>query len=213
MQIKEVEALVGISQKNIRFYEKEGLLAPRREAANGYRNYAEDDVQRLRRIKLLRKLDVPLDEIHDMLDGKLTLADGMRRHLTTLDERRKNLETAHSLCAELTEQPGLLENLDAAAHLEKMQALEQKGVRFMDIHNQDKKKKYHSAWIAAAVFIALMLAVEGLMGWTLSLDPPPLGVSLLILGAPLVFVGGAVLALWQRIKEIRRGESDAYRNY
>lgn len=81
MQIKEVEALVGISQKNIRFYEKEGLLAPRREAANGYRNYAEDDVQRLRRIKLLRKLDVPLDEIHDMLDGKLTLADGMRRHL------------------------------------------------------------------------------------------------------------------------------------
>ena len=38
MQIKQVETLVGMTQKNIRFYEKEGLLAPRREAGNGYRN-------------------------------------------------------------------------------------------------------------------------------------------------------------------------------
>ena len=31
MRIKEVEDLVGITKKNIRFYEKEGLLTPRRE--------------------------------------------------------------------------------------------------------------------------------------------------------------------------------------
>ena len=37
MKINEVEALVGITRKNIRFYEAEGLLSPRRNSQNGYR--------------------------------------------------------------------------------------------------------------------------------------------------------------------------------
>ena len=53
MKINEVEALVGITKKNIRFYEAEGLLAPRRNSENGYRDYGETEVEILRRIKLL----------------------------------------------------------------------------------------------------------------------------------------------------------------
>ena len=94
MRIKEVEARVGLSAKNIRFYEKEGLLAPRRQAGNGYRDYDEGELSTLRRIKLLRKLDVPLEEIKAMLAGTLTLDEGMRRHLVTLESRQKNLDTA-----------------------------------------------------------------------------------------------------------------------
>ena len=37
MKINEVEALVGITKKNIRFYEAQGLLSPRRNSQNGYR--------------------------------------------------------------------------------------------------------------------------------------------------------------------------------
>ena len=59
MRINEVEALVGITKKNIRFYEAEGLLTPRRNSENGYRDYGDADVAVLRRIKLLRKLGVP----------------------------------------------------------------------------------------------------------------------------------------------------------
>ena len=36
MKINEVEALVGITKKNIRFYEEQGLLSPRRNSENGY---------------------------------------------------------------------------------------------------------------------------------------------------------------------------------
>ena len=60
MKINEVEALVGITRKNIRFYEAEGLLCPRRNSQNGYRDYGNAEVEALRRIKLLRKLGVPL---------------------------------------------------------------------------------------------------------------------------------------------------------
>ena len=56
LKINEVEALVGITRKNIRFYEAEGLLSPRRNSQNGYRDYGETEVEVLRRIKLLRKL-------------------------------------------------------------------------------------------------------------------------------------------------------------
>ena len=37
MTIREVEQQLGMTRANIRFYEKEGLLSPRRES-NGYRD-------------------------------------------------------------------------------------------------------------------------------------------------------------------------------
>lgn len=52
MKINEVEAAVGVTKKNIRFYEEEGLITPSREPGNGYRSYSQADVERLHRIKL-----------------------------------------------------------------------------------------------------------------------------------------------------------------
>ena len=94
MKINEVEALVGITRKNIRFYEAEGLLSPRRNSQNGYRDYGETEVEVLRRIKLLRKLGLPLEEIRQMQHGAYTVGDGMRRHLVSLERERQNLEAA-----------------------------------------------------------------------------------------------------------------------
>jgi len=37
MKINQVEELVGITKKNIRFYEEQGLLNPERNPENGYR--------------------------------------------------------------------------------------------------------------------------------------------------------------------------------
>ena len=66
MKINEVEAQVGITKKNIRFYEEQGLLAPRRNSENGYREYGPHEVEQLRQIKLMRKLGVSLEEIRKM---------------------------------------------------------------------------------------------------------------------------------------------------
>lgn len=213
LQIKEVEALAGVTRKNIRFYEKEGLLAPRRQAGNGYRDYTEEEVDRLRRIKLLRKLDVPLEEIGAMLAGRLTLAQGMRRHLVTLERRQENLAAARALSERLVQEPGLLEGLDAAAYLAELAGLEEKGVRFIDVKQQDKKTRTRGALIAAGVFLGLMALLEALMAWALTTEPAPLPIALLILGIPPVFVVGALLALRQRLREIERSEIDAYREY
>lgn len=47
MKINEVEALVGVTRRNIRSYEKEGLLAPARNSQNGYREYGEAGAETL----------------------------------------------------------------------------------------------------------------------------------------------------------------------
>jgi len=93
---------VGITKKNIRFYEEKGLLSPSRNSENGYRDYGEAEVAALRQIKRMRKLGVPLEEIRRMQAGG-TVADGMRRHLVTLERERRNLDEAARLCTLLKE--------------------------------------------------------------------------------------------------------------
>ena len=39
MNIAEVEKLTGMSKQTIRFYEKEGLVSPKRNQENQYREY------------------------------------------------------------------------------------------------------------------------------------------------------------------------------
>lgn len=73
MKINEVEQAVGITKKNIRFYEQQGLLNPSRNASNGYRDYTDEDVNVLRQIKLLRKLGIPIEDIKKLQNNYLTL--------------------------------------------------------------------------------------------------------------------------------------------
>ena len=208
MKINEVEQLVGVTQRNIRFYEKEGLLSPGR-TDNGYRDYGEADVEALRKIKLLRKLDVPLEEIRRMQQGTLTLTDGVRRHIIQLERAQDNLATMRSLCQELAESGEQLASLDAGRWLEKMERMEEGGTQFMNIRKNDIVTRYGGTVAAALVFVALMV-------WGLTVEPaeaPPLGLMLFLLAIPGVVIIGVLLALWQRIKQIRGGEEDAASKY
>ena len=215
MKINEVEQLVGVTKRNIRFYEKEGLLSPGR-TDTGYRDYGEEDVEALRKIKLLRKLDVPLEEIRRMQQGTLTLTDGVRRHIIQLERAQDNLATMRSLCQELAESGEQLASLDAGRWLEKMERMEEGGTQFMNIRKNDIVTRYGGTVAAALVFVALMGGLIALMVWGLTVEPaeaPPLGLMLFLLAIPGVVIIGVLLALWQRIKQIRGGEEDAASKY
>lgn len=208
---------MGVTKKNIRFYEQEGLLCPRRNSENGYRDYGEADVEALRRIKLLRKLGVPLEEIRRMQSGSHTLGDGMRRHLVTLAREQKNLEQAAKLCASLQDRDEVLDSLDAGAMLERLEEMEREGTTFMDKQKNDFKPFRYAAPIAAAAVMAVLMgALIWLFVWAMETDPqgaPPFPLFLLLVAIPAVVILGVAAALFLRIREIRKGEEDDARKY
>ena len=205
MKINEVEAQVGITKKNIRFYEEQGLLSPKRNSENGYRDYGPKEVAALRQIKLLRKLGVPLEEIRRMQAGRSTVADGMRRHLVTLEREQRNLEQSMQLCRLLKDREERLDTLDAGALLEEMERLEREGTTFQDKQRLDTRP----VRCAAAVAMALII-------WGFSTDPESAPPLVLVVGLALIpgtVIFGVLLALYQRLREIQTGEEDDAKNY
>lgn len=216
LKINEVEALVGITKKNIRFYEAEGLLAPRRNSDNGYRDYGEAEVETLRRIKLLRKLGVPLEDIRQMLSGAHTVGDGMRRHLVTLERERQNPDAAARLCGELADCQERLADLDAAALLEQMAEMEQSGTTFQNKQSQDIRARYVAPVAVTVLMVLLMLGLIWLFLWAFETDPagaPPLPLLAVFIAVPTVVALGVIVSLVQRIREIGRREIDDARQF
>ena len=211
MKINEVEALVGITKMNIRFYEAEGLLTPRRNSENGYRDYGEVEVETLRRIKLLRKLGFPLEEIRQMQTGSRTVGDGMRRHLVTLEREQENLRSAAQLCAGLTDCAEKLDALDAQSLLEKMEEMEQSGTTFQNKQSQDIRVRYVAPVVVTVLMVLLMLGLIWLFLWAFETDPagaPPLPLLAVFVAVPAFVALGVIISLVQRIREIGRRELD-----
>ena len=62
MRIGELADRVGVSTDTVRFYERSGWLPRASRRDNAYRDYGEPDVEHLRLLIELRRLDVPLDD-------------------------------------------------------------------------------------------------------------------------------------------------------
>lgn len=116
MTIKEIEQLAGMSRANIRFYEQEGLLNPVR-TANGYRDYSEEDLEILKRIRLLRSLHVPLEEIKAMAAGDRNLKEVMEEQILRLETEISQNAEARELCRAIFREGCSYAALQADAYL------------------------------------------------------------------------------------------------
>ena len=214
MKIKQVEELVGVSRKNIRFYEEQGLLSPGR-ADNGYREYDENDVLQLKRIKFLRKLNVPIPQIQRLLEGTLSPADCFRQHMTDLDRKASDIREARIIAQRALDQNAqTLEELDIDSCLTVMAQKEQEGVRFMDLNKTDiHRKKSLGAIIGGGIMILLMGLIIWLVLWANRQDPLPPVLLLIVLAVPAAVVFGVIAVLIQRLKEIQGGEEDDAAQY
>lgn len=137
MNINELERHTGVSKQNIRFYEKKGLIHPQRNTANNYREYTQEDLTTLKTIKLLRKLDFPLEEIRMILTKETPLHPIFENHLNELQTRQQELTACIHICKDLLHTK--LESLDVDKTLDKMETIEHNGGKFMSFI-QDYKK-------------------------------------------------------------------------
>lgn len=67
MQIKDLSRATGVDVETIRYYEKQGLLPEPARRENGYRDYADQHLERLSFIRHCRALDMPLADVKRLL--------------------------------------------------------------------------------------------------------------------------------------------------
>lgn len=130
MKIHDVEQLLGISQANIRFYEKQGLIHPKR-TENRYREYSDSDLERLKSIVILRKLGIPVQKIGLILNGDLPFQDAIRENMADLESQIQQLEGALNLSRQIAREQE--ETLDTPRYWEIIQKREAAGEKFADV--------------------------------------------------------------------------------
>ncbi|GAB1333528.1 MerR family transcriptional regulator [Streptomyces sp. E-15] len=84
LSIGELAARAGTTVKTIRFYSDQGLLPETARSGGGHRRYGPDALARLRTIRSLRSLDVPVPEIKRVLDSGDGLEAVVARRLDDL---------------------------------------------------------------------------------------------------------------------------------
>ena len=111
MQIKELAQRAHLSDTAVRYYESLGILPPPRRLPNGYRDYDQSDVERLKFVAGARSLDFSLDDIAEILalrdqreapcrtvlDMLVQKADEIQQRIIELQQLEKQLRDLHDL--------------------------------------------------------------------------------------------------------------------
>lgn len=213
MRINEVEQQAGITKKNIRFYEQQGLLSPKRNLENGYRNYTQEDVLTLKKIRLLRKLSLPIEEIRHIQNGDLILEDALQRQIIVLEREKAGLEEAARLCRVLQENQCRYNTFSPDIYLERLTKMEQEGTKFPNVNRRDIVHRKMASVMTGLLFILIMIGTMAAMIWGYQQEPLPLWLIGFLMLIPAALIAATVVVLWQRMKEIEGGEEDAARKY
>ena len=101
----------GVAVSTLRFYERQGLLAPEGRSSGGYRQYSPDSVRRVRFIRRAQELGFTLREVREVLalsdePERIVLddvAEQVADKLAELDQRIADLRGVRASLALLVE--------------------------------------------------------------------------------------------------------------
>ncbi|SEM26011.1 MerR family transcriptional regulator [Halomonas caseinilytica] len=115
MRIGELSRQLGISERMLRYYEQEGLLAPAR-TESGYRDYDADTALVAKRIGMLRAAGLKLESIRELLpcilddqpvfDPCLEVRETLYKEAANLDRKLRDLQECRDIIS------GYLKSLD-----------------------------------------------------------------------------------------------------
>lgn len=204
MKINDVEKLTEMTKKTIRFYEEQDLIHPARQE-NGYREYTQEDVEALLRIKFLRNLSVPIDDIRKVKQGKMTLSECMENNNSKIKEQRKTLDVIAEIGEEISSGNMSWENIDLNSFDARMKEVQKGGVRLgrMEEYN---RKKMRGARIGAGIFAAIMILIWIIVLIANHFEPMPTGLFIVISIVLLAPVAGCIWAIKARADELKKGE-------
>ena len=137
MNISEIEKITGISKQTIRFYEKEGLISPKRNQENQYREYDQNDVRQLKLIYVLRKTGLSVEEISKVLNDEVSMRDAINRRRSEIVKERKEQDKLLDFCDSLKMQSKDWINVDKYVYIIKQE--EKQGNKFFELLEEYKQ--------------------------------------------------------------------------
>lgn len=214
MFINEVEHIVGLSKKSIRYYEENGLLNPKRDKENDYRIYDQEDIKKLKVIKFLRELGVPIRDLKELSSGNLSLADCMQDRIFKITSEEKNYKKIKNMCLEIIEKKETYDNIVIDNYFSNINILNKEGFTMRDL-NQSKSKKIFGAIFSSFIFSLFFLFVVLVISYFqfTEVEKMPWILYCFLLFIFLIPLFGIVYNLIVRIKEIRGGEEDEASKY
>ena len=214
MFINEVENIVKLSKKAIRYYEQEGLIRPERNDNNDYRLYNDEDINKLKIIKFLRELGVSISELKKLNNHELDLKDCLMKRIENIEEEEEKYQKVKNMCLEIIESNEVYENIDITKYFQNINILNKEGFTMREIKS-NKKKKIFGAVLSSLVFGLLFLipAIFFLVNGYIEYSFHVFNISNLFALILLIPTIAIIINLIKRIEEINGGEEDEASKY
>lgn len=105
MIINDVEKITGLSKKSIRYYEEKKLISPKRQV-NDYRDYSEEDIHRLKMIKLYRYIGFTIKEVEDLFKAsEEDYKSILQNKINEIETNKEKQFYKQELCLEFLNKP------------------------------------------------------------------------------------------------------------
>lgn len=140
MTIKEVEQILNIPRATIRYYEKEKLIDPQR-TENGYRDYSDENVELLKKIIILRKIGLSVNDIKELFDGAKTMSEALDENIITLQKQIEELKGAMFLSQKMKNDSVEIDSFVSDIYWNIIDEEEKNGNSFMDIAKDIAKEE------------------------------------------------------------------------
>lgn len=214
MNIHEVEHIVGLSKKSIRYYEENGLLSPKRNKDNDYRVYSDEDLKILKIIKFLRELGVSIKELQLLKKGNISLQECMLDRINKINSESEKYGKVKNICLELANSNETFENIKISREFEEINILNKEGFTMRNIKT-NKTKKIIGAIIPTIIFGILIIIIPVIVTYIqfTQVEKIPWIVYIFVLLFFSIPIIGLVYNLIVRIREINRGEEDEASKY
>lgn len=106
--VSELAELTGLSKRTLRYYDDIGLFKARRLRENDYRVYQSEDLDILSVIMLLRRLDIPILKIQQLLKETKSTNQLLAEQKTQLLEKQKEIQTLIDWIQEMEQEDTLM---------------------------------------------------------------------------------------------------------
>lgn len=191
-----------------------GLLSPMRNQDNSYRIYNEEDLKKLRIIKLFRELGVPIREIKLLFNGELNINDCMEDRISKITKEEESLRKIKNICFEISKLNESIDDIDINKYLEEINILNKEGFTMREIKTS-KTKKIMGAIFSSLIFSLFFIFLTAIITYFQITEDEkmPWLIFAFMMFMFLIPIIGTFYNLFIRIKEINGGEEDEASKY